>query len=306
MKIIQQYTPPTVNLGHASSVMNSNNSNAYLVFPEATIPGEETQIGNRSWYALFAESPPEIEHRGMAAQLTVESMYRYLVENKSEKTSPRYILESAMCHANSTLRCLAQQEQLGAHFHTSALGACISHNRFYFTYVGNIHAYLLRSKVIYRLTHTPSNNYHTFPIRHQRSIINYQRPAHEIEPTIDSTTHFLGSESIPMVKHISFNVKNTLSRSINSFSPKVMDYLLLRLDDLIVLCSSSVSASLEPSQIKEIATALPTQLASEEMLKIARQRQPEQNHTAVVLRQNPACHMDNYLSHRHRTDLSIA
>ena len=300
MRITQQYTPPTVNLGHASSAAGANNANAYLVFPELTIPGRETPMSDRAWYALFAETPHGTECNEMSAQLAVEAMYRHLIEGKSKRPSQRYTLESAMCHANSTLLHAAQQEPTNTYFHTSALSACISHNRFYFTYVGNVHAYLFRNRVVYHLTHTTPANY-------QSTAACAHRMTREIRPTIDERAQHLGTDSIPMVKHISFNVVNAITHTVTPFNRKVMDYLLLRPDDLIVLCSSSVTKALDPLQLEEIATALPTQLAADEILKMATRQQPAQNHTAVVLRQNPVLKMDDYaLTHRHQRDLAIA
>lgn len=290
MKIVQQYTPPTVNLGHASAVEETNNSNAYLVFPEVSIPGKDKSIKDRAWYALFAESPPETKYSSMAAQLSIESMYRYLIENKLEQYPFRQSLESALCHANSTLRRHAQQEQIQSNFQTSALGACISHNRFYFTYVGNVHAYLLRSRYVYHLTHAVSAP------TYQSNEVGHRRMTREIKPIIDSTTHLLGSETIPTVKHISFNVINNFAHGLNPFDRKIMDYLILRPGDALVLCSSSVSAALNPLEIEEVATALPSQLAAEEIVQIAKRISPNQNHTAVVLSQNSIVRTIDYMA----------
>ena len=303
MKIFKHDIPPAIHFGHASSVVESNNSNAYLVFPELAVPDKEVKIGDgRRWYVLFAESPLETEHRSMSAQLAVEAMYHHLIENKSEKSSLRYTLESALCHANSTLRRIAQSEEKLNNFHTSALGACISSNRLYFTYVGDIHACLFRNKDIYQLKHIDS-------VKHQRSVIGGHQMTREIRPAndIDSDIQLLGTDAIPMVKHISFNIVNTFTNTNNSYSKNVMDYLLLQPEDLIVLCSSSVIRALDQLQIQEIVNALPTQLAAEEILRLATRQEPDQNHTAVVLRRNIVLNMDEYLvSHRRETDLAIA
>lgn len=296
MKTAEYSTTPMVSLGHATNKDDSESSSAYLIFPESRQLTTEEGHQNQVWYTLFAESTLDTECQAMAAQLSVESMYRYMVDNYTNKSQVRYALEAALCHANSTLLRVSQQEKISTAFCTSALGTCIDRDRFYITYVGDIHAYLLRSGLIYHLAHavtinTPSSN-----------------AGHRNTPQ-EETKYYLGKTAIPLVKHISFNVSTSFASKVFPPDRQVMNYLQLRADDIIVLCSSGVSSALTPRELGAIATAHDTQHAAEEMAKAAEAQMPDKHHVSIVLRQNqiePAAEYEYVMPTRHRNIAAMA
>lgn len=296
MNKIQNHTTPLVSLSHATNKDDSGNTSAYLIIPALTQLHDGTVNPDQVLYALFAEGKSDITRKSMAAQLSVESMYRYMVDNYTSKSQIRYSLESALCHANSTLLRVAQQENIGDPLCTSALSACIDLDRFYITYVGNIHAYLLRSGLIYHLAHAITVDSNSIRSVHRN------RPAEEAR-------HYLGRTSIPLVKHISFNVTNTFSSYVYPPNRQIMNYLQLRADDTIVLCSSSISTALNPRDLGAIATAHNSQFAAEEITRAADEAAPDQYHTAIVLRQNQVertSEVDYVMPTRHRNIAAMA
>lgn len=306
MKIVQQYTPSKVNLGHATSQDNTNNTSAYMVFPKAFPSCHDISFKKSTCYALFAEGAANssLKKMEMAAQISVESMYRYMLENSVHDMSLRNWLEAVLCHANSTLIRLSQKKQIQSALHTSALATCIDRGRFYITYSGEISAYLLRGKFIYYLPHAVTPNQSHNGATH-RNILNY------IKRVTYSPQNFLGQKAIPLVKHISFNIASppaSEADSLDGNDRRVMDYLQLRPDDAVVLCSNSVSRALSSYQIEEITTALPSQLAAEEMIQTADRLAPRQHHTAVVLRQKPVMpsSVDYITTNRHRRYVAAA
>lgn len=296
MKTMEYYTSPRVSLGHATSREDSKSSSAYLIFPELTPMQDDQSHQNCAWYALLAESAADTEQQAMAAQLSVESIYRYMVDNVVGKPQVRYALEAALCHANSTLLRVSKQEKISSTFCASALSACIDRDRFYITYVGDIHAYLLRSGLIYHLAHAITINSHA-PLAQRRN-----------EPE-DQSKYYLGKTAIPLVKHISFNVANTFTSHMFPPSRKIMNYLQLRPDDVIVLCSSGISNTLDPRELGAIATTTDSQTAAAQITQRAEEETPTGQHTAIVIRQNqlePVKINDYAIPTRHRNLAAMA
>jgi len=217
--------------------------------------------------------------------------------------SQRNWLEAVLCHANSTLVRLSQQEQIKPALRTSALAACIDRDRFYITYVGEVNAYLLRGKFIYYLPQAVSPRQSNHEVNHENPLSYINRIAHPPQ-------NFLGQNAIPWVKHISFSITTPYANAADPLdrrNHKVMDYLQLRPGDVIVLCSNSISRALNPRQIEEVATALPSQLAAEEMIKMADRLAPTEHHAAVILRQNlvrPS--VDYIITNHHREHVAAA
>lgn len=275
---IVQYTP-AVNLGHAVGGEGPYNKNSYIIFPEPILPGEMISTKKRKWFASFAESMTYNKTGSEAAELSVEAIYQYLVKSKPQKNQMRKSLESSLYHANKTLLNVSQSDLQQQKYQAAALSICITENRFYFTYCGDVHAYLLRGNLIYHLTHAVALN-------RKKNAIGHRMLMREVTPTLESAFRCLGEKVQPKINHISFNIASQKSAKKEAIGSQVMEYLPLNEGDVIVICSNSVSVLLNPLMIEESAKSLEPQEAAEEIIIMASAIKTDPSHAAVVLKAN--------------------
>lgn len=273
-----EYTP-AINLGHAVGGESMYNKNSYIIFPEPILPGELITTKNRKWFASFAESMTYNKTGSEAAELSVEAIYQYLVKSKPQKNQMRKSLESSLYHANKTLLNVSQSHSQQQKYQAAALSVCIAENRLYFTYCGDVHAYLLRGNLIYHLTHAVALN-------RKRNAMDHRMLMREVTPAIGSTFRCLGEKVRPKINHISFNIAAQRSDEKDAVRPQVMEYLLLNEGDVIVICSNSVSVLLNSLMIEEAAKLLEPQEAAEEIVIMASAIKSDPSHAAVVLKAN--------------------
>lgn len=273
----QLHKPGSVDVGHAVSYDDLRANNFYAIFPMSAT-GNSAATDRNTWFASFAESERRDEHGAFAARLSVEAIYEHLLQPNSAEFSMRKKLESSLQHAHKTLRRQSHNKKHHSGYQAAILSSCITDNRFYVTYSGDVRAYLFRNNLIYHLTHAVA------PDRKPASNASMGM-GREIEPALVPTYQPPGAQEQLTVNHISFNLPTQQSGYQAVSSPQIIDHLPLSKNDVIAICSASVSRAVPPLQIDEFSKACLPQQAAERVVNLASLIDKDPNHSIIILRQ---------------------
>lgn len=266
-----------IDVGHAVSYDDLQATNFYAVFP-ATEQETSAYADKRTWYASFAESARQDERGTTAARLSIEAIYKHLLQSESTEIPVRKRLESSLQHAHETLLHRATPQAQHRGYEAALLSSCITENRFYVTYSGDIRAYLFRNNLIYHLTHAVATD-------RKPKAAKSTSFGREIEPALVPTYQTPGAQDKLTVNHISFNVTKERTEDEAMLAPQLIDHLPLNKNDVIAICSASVSRAVPPLRIDEIAKACLPQRAAEEIINLASIVDKDPNHSIIILRQ---------------------
>ena len=282
--------------GHATNTgqPDGQNSDAYLIFPtEIPTPWEENP--EPTWFVLLANGDQKHPSSRVASQLAVESVYQELVNKEKAGHSISKRLDKALLQAHTSIleTSLGDPNLLG--MQTSMLAAAITSGTVHFARSGDYGAFLFRKGRIYRVL--LENNSASLLCDAPGPLFTRAETT-ALQTTNSATALGLGNvDGVEIVQKIqlqNIDSPNGLQNPLltenaglfdnNNGADSAAKLLTLQPNDVLILCSSSMTETLSPLQIRTAIANHPISEVADQLIRSVKEKGVQDDCTAVVLR----------------------
>ena len=284
---------------------DTQNSDAYLIFPtEGAAPWQEQP--ESIWFVLLANGDQDHPSSRVASQLAVESVYQELVDQEKIGHSIAKRLDAALqqAHTNILETSLGEPDLLG--MQTSMLAAAVRAGNVHFARTGDYGAFLYRDGLVH---HILLENSSTSQARDGYGPLLTRAETTSLQTTGVADAFGLGNVSgveiakkvrLQELDHQQRAQQNSTARQnsapngdapSNSWFPEAdtllgesTKQLALLPNDVLILCSSSMTAALTPINIRTAIANHPLTEVADQLVRLVKERGVEDDCTAVVVR----------------------